>query len=217
MKESFFEICSQNNTDKVNHHGYHFFYPIFLEKLRGEDFNMLEIGFGTGKSIKAWNEYFPNCNFFCMDIRVKSFSKGRNTLITADQSKTEDLEEVLKKVGKAKLIVDDGSHHPKHQYDTFIYFFKNLLEDGGIYIIEDIETSYWKSDASIYGYRIGNFDLAQNFRKFHDMINQEFSRIENELNISTITYAQNCIIITKRTKEEVDYFNREYRFSKMIH
>lgn len=215
MKKSFFEICKQAKTDKVNCHGYHFFYPQFLEKLRDETFNMLEIGYGEGHSIEMWSEYFPNCNFFCMDINTEITYNDRCKVVKGDQSKKEDLQEIVKKIKKARLIVDDGSHNPKHQYETFVYLFEHLLEEGGTYIIEDVETSYWNPNAVLYGYRVGNFDLMKKMSYCKDMINYEFSKTENTLKIATITYAQNCIILTKRTKIEQEYFNRKYRFEFM--
>ncbi len=211
MKKTFFELGQKAGTDKVTHHGYHFFYPPFLDKIRDEKFNMLEIGYGTGESMKVWCEYFPNCNFFCIDINFETIYNDRCIVIKADQSNNVDLHRVVEQIGTAKLIIDDGSHHPKHQFDTFVYLFENLLEDGGIYIIEDIETNYWNPNAVLYGYRVGNFNLMKNIRICQDMINHEFSKVENILKISTITYGQNCIIITKRTTEEQIYFDRKYR------
>ena len=38
----------------------------------------------------------------------------------------------------------------------------------------------------------------------------------NKLKISSITFGQNCIIITKQTEEEENYFNRNYRFSYLL-
>lgn len=211
MKKSFLEICQNAGTDKVNPHGYHFFYPSFLEKLRDEKFNVLEIGYGSGHSTKMWCEYFSNCNFFCLDKDHEANYSDQCKVIKGDQSNVQDLQNLIKQIGTAKLIIDDGSHNPRHQYDTFIYLFENLLEDGGIYIIEDIETSYWNPRSTLYGYQIGNFNLMKNFISFQDMINQEFSRVKNTLKISTVTYGQNCIIITKRTEGEHQYFNRKYR------
>lgn len=213
MKSTFLELGHKAGTDKVTHHGYHFFYPAFLDKIRDEEFNMLEIGHGSGESAKMWCEYFPNSNFFCVDINIEIIYNDRCQVIKADQSSSDDLQKVASKVGSAKLIVDDGSHNPKHQFDTFYYLFENLLEDGGIYIIEDIETNYWHSNAILYGYQVGNFNLIKSISVCQDMINHEFSKVNNILKISTITYGQNCIIITKRTKEEQLYFDRKYRFN----
>lgn len=216
MKKSFFELSDLAGTDKVRPHGYHFFYPPFLEKMRDEKFNMLEIGYGEGQSMKMWCEYFPNCNFFCVDIDVERVVNDRCRVIKADQSNQEDLQKIVKEINTAQLIIDDGSHNPKHQYDTFIYLFEHLLEDGGTYIIEDIETSYWHPDSPLYGVRIGDFNLMENTSICRDMINQEFSKVKNSLKISTMTYGQNCIIFTKQSKEEQRYFDRAYRFDFMI-
>ena len=42
------------------------------------------------------------------------------------------------------LIIDDGSHHNNHVFATFNELFKSLNNsDIGLYIIEDIHTSYW--------------------------------------------------------------------------
>jgi hypothetical protein len=211
MKKSFHTLSEIAGTDKVKPHGYHFFYPVFLENIRDENFNMLEIGYGSGESMKMWCEYFPNSNIFCIDINIEKIINNRCKVIKADQSSLKDLEKLNRIIKQAKVIVDDGSHNPKHQFDTFIYLFENLLEDGGIYIIEDIETNYWKSDCYLYGYRIGEFNLLENIIKFQHMINEEFSKVKNTMKISTITYGQNCVIITKRTLEEQKFFEREYR------
>lgn len=212
MKESFYNLSKKANTDKVMHHGYHFFYPSFLEKFRNDTFNILEIGYGSGESLKMWCEYFSNSNIFCVDINVEKDINEKCKVIKGDQSKMDDLNKIIEEVQTAKVIVDDGSHNPKHQYDTFVYLFENLLEDGGVYIIEDIETNFWNSNCVLYGYQIGNFDLIGKMYKCQEMINQEFSKVQNSLKISTLTFAQNCIIITKQTKEEQNYFDRKYRF-----
>jgi hypothetical protein len=215
MEKSFLELCRDTGTDKVNPHGYHFFYPSFLDRMRDETFNMLEIGYGTGQSVKMWCEYFPKCNIFCIDINTELVINDRCKVIKANQANKSDLQLVAEQVVRARLIIDDGSHNPKHQFETFTYLFEHLLEAGGTYIIEDIETSYWRPDKALYGYLVGNFNLMQKMDGYKDMINHEFSKVENALRISTITYGQNCIIITKRTEEEQAYFDRKYRFEFM--
>jgi hypothetical protein len=171
---------------------------------------MLEIGYHTGDSARMWCDYFPNS-------KVHEITFDNFQVFKGDQSNLDDLENVKNKIDNAKFIIDDGSHHPYHQIQTFEYFFKNLLEDGGIYIIEDIETNYWRSDSEVYGYKIGYFNSIDYTSKHYiDKINSEFSKVYNDLRISSITYAQNCIIITKQTQEESDYFNRNYRYNVFL-
>jgi spermidine synthase len=213
--KSFFELSNIHGTDKVTYHGYHFFYPLFIENLRDKEFNLLEIGWGSGASVKVWNDYFPMANIFVMDINME-YEIERQKIIKGDQSKEEDLLKITNEIKNAKLIIDDGSHNPQHQLNTFYFLFKNLLEPGGIYIIEDIELSYWNPESTLYGYKTGNVNILHNMIKYQEMINHEFTNVKNTLDISSITYGQNCIIIKKRTEEEKKYFNRIYRFSSVL-
>jgi hypothetical protein len=97
---------------------------------------------------------------------------------------------------------------------TFGFLFP-LLKSDGVYIIEDIECNYWQNpNSSIYGYEIGYFNTLDYFKNTLDQINSEFSNKKNYLNISTVTFAHNCIIITKQTPEETEISNRSYRFKQ---
>ena len=208
----FYELGKKHGTDKVTHHGYQFFYPRYLEPLRDQSFKMLEIGYGTGASARMWEEYFPKAEVFVMDISECGKS-GRHDVIQGDQGNIADLRRVAKAVGSARLVVDDGSHHPFHQFETFNFLFRNLVEPGGTYIIEDVECNYWNPEATTYGYRIGFFNAVEASTKLIDMINSEFSGKRNDLEISSIAYGQNCIVVTKQTDDEKRYFDRDYRFS----
>jgi hypothetical protein len=214
--KSFYELSMDNQTDKVYYHGYHFFYTSHFEKFRFEDFKMLEIGYGDGASMKTWSDYFPNADITVMDINVELKYSNRCRVIKGDQSNQKDINNIVSSVKKAKLIIDDGSHNPIHQFDTFNYLFQNLLESGGIYIIEDIELSYWNPESTLYGYKSGHFNLIDSFKRYQEMINSEFTGVKNYLDISKIEFGQNCIIITKRTEEEKNYFDRNYRFQGCV-
>jgi hypothetical protein len=198
-------------TDKSGHHGYHYFYPRHLAEFREDSFNLLEIGYDNGNSARFWENYFPHAELFFMDIG-KEGEYERTKVIRGDQSSIVDLERVKKIVGSAKVIVDDGSHHPVHQWDTFIYLFENLLENGGVYIIEDIECNWWRPDSAIYGYIVGDFNAVEKSKSLIEMVNTEFTKKGNPLKVSSVEYGQNCIIVRKQTQEEIDYFNRGYRF-----
>lgn len=211
----FYELGKKHGTDKVTHHGYQFCYPRYLEPLRDHAFKMLEIGYGTGASARMWEEYFPKAEVFVMDISAIGES-GRHHVIQGDQGNIADLRRVAEAVGSARLVVDDGSHHPFHQFETFNFFFRKLLEPGGIYIIEDVECNYWNPEATTYGYRIGFFNAVEASTKLIDMINSEFSRRRNDLEISSIAYGQNCIMVTKQTGDEKRFFDRDYRFPDSI-
>ncbi|RYH31089.1 hypothetical protein EON65_03540 [archaeon] len=226
---------SKSNTDKVTHHGYHRFYPRFLEPYRtlGPEYGMLEIGIEKKKSLAMWREYFPHLFIYGLDINVQSKGDGF-LIIQGDQSDLNSVRRIVQDNIKHTIcyINDDGSHIPEHQSLCFDYLFDSLLIPGGTYIIEDIETSYWKS-GRLHGYRtrygLGHAkSIVEVFKLVVDYINREYlseedqRQITGKLNglvsettlslISSVTFGQNCIIIVKKTAEEMQYSNRQYRF-----
>ena len=219
-------------TNKVTHHGYERFYDIFLLPLKNKKINMLEIGVDDLRSIKMWLDFFPNANIYGMDINEKNYNYDRGSIFKADQSIKNDLVNIVTKIGKCMFIIDDGSHVPDHQLSTFNYLFNECLDYGGTYIIEDIETSYWRN-ANLYNYPIDagfmnkNFNIVQIFKDIADIVNREFLTEQNKTfvkeykrldydnlkYISMITFGGNCIIIKKMTEKEYEmYGNRKYRF-----
>ena len=54
------------------------------------------------------------------------------------------------------VIIDDGSHDPEDMMLGFDIMFP-LLKEGGLYILEDVETSYWnRPGSSVYGHITGH-------------------------------------------------------------
>ena len=210
-----FYTIGKNLTDKVEHHRYDRFYPTFLEPLRSQKFNMLEIGVDDGGSLKLWEEYFPHASIYGADIN-KEWQNKRCKVYKCDQSKTEDLKKMVKLLPSCKFIIDDGSHHPEHQLITFLEMFENTLEDGGIYIIEDVECNYWHPNSAVYGYTIGHFSMMDYLKKIADQVNSEFNNYNNGLKVSTITFAHNCVIITKKSEEEAIFTKRKYRYQSSL-
>tara|TARA_X000000950_G_scaffold286552_1_gene395814 strand:- start:980 stop:1693 length:714 start_codon:yes stop_codon:yes gene_type:complete len=203
-----------HKTDKVLHHKYSKIYDFFLKSMYKNEGSILEIGINQGKSLKLWLDLFPNAFVYGIDIGVNS--EGENfRIFKKDQSKVKDLLDVQKELRDKKLffINDDGSHLPEHQLLTFNTLFP-LLEEGGVYIIEDIETSYWTKH-DVYGYptRYGykhKKSVIELFKDVVDGINSEFSgereyAVKHMNSIGSITFSQNCIIIVKEAQEQRIY------------
>jgi autotransporter strand-loop-strand O-heptosyltransferase len=211
--KTFKQISDSVDCDKSTYHEYDRIYPIFLEKWRNESINIFEIGIEYGKSMKIWENYFPFANIWGMDIE-NTYNSPRCNVFIGDQSKIEDLRNISNKIPECELIVDDGSHVPEHQLKTFNHLFRNVLKPGGVYIIEDIECSYWRPDAQIYGYESGYLNIVDYFTKLNHSLNSHYNNYENELNIHSITFAPNCIIIVKN--DEKNRLNKEYRFKNYL-
>jgi hypothetical protein len=213
MNKTMKQISDDVKCDKSTYHNYTDIYPIFLEQFRDSEFNLFEIGIEQGKSFELWKQYFPLAKIYGMDINT-SFIDKRGEVFQGDQSDINDLTKTIAKIGKCKVIIDDGSHVASHQIDTFTYLFDHMLEDNGVFIIEDIECSYWRPETTIYGYTTGDLNIVDYFTKHNHEINSHYNKSYNSLNIKTITYGANCIIITKGNDNDKIY--REYKHNDLI-
>lgn len=228
---TFKEIGIKTGTDKIYNHNYERFYPYYLDSLRNQHFNMLEIGVEEFKSINLWLDYFPKANIFGLDIKTEG--KGDRFIVEKlDQSDENQIKLYSNNhIDFFSFIIDDGSHIPEHQILSFNYFFNYCLKPGGIYIIEDIETSYWSKNYiyqyfTRYGYNHPK-SLIEIFKHLIDYINNRYLTDENlkivnektnmfsletKNSISSIQFNQNCIIIRKKNIEDYIQYSSKYNF-----
>ena len=235
MDESFKKIGEIAGTDKITHHGYDRFYPLFLDRIRDISGAILEIGIEKHHSLKMWLTYFPHAYIYGLDIGVE-LEEERVRVFKADQSSNADLMTVLNMINKpVHFIIDDGSHIPEHQISTFNFFFRYLLEPGGVYIVEDIETSYWNRGIlygypTNYGYK-NSRSFIERVKPLIDYINREYlnesdyTKSVGELSginsatadlISMMTFGQNCVIFVKKSEDDMKYIGREYRYKENL-
>jgi hypothetical protein len=170
------KLAVQHGTDKWDHHFYTEHYEKALGHLQNETFNLLEIGIGGyefpergGASLRMWADFFPNANIVGFDFYDKSKIKKQKhvKVYRGDQGNEEQLMGVHMHEGPFHVVVDDGSHMCAHQVKSFEVLFPHM-PDGGIYIIEDTETSYWPD------YGGGDIEhkhscIAYFMRKLHEM------------------------------------------------
>jgi hypothetical protein len=142
-------VLRLSGPDKEQKHGHHYgytyqrlFWPWKYRRLR-----LLEIGVGggnlVGRSLLAWRYYFPFARIVGCDIVDKrNLSGGGLHIHIVDQSSAADLARINSEEGPFNIIIDDGSHINRHQIFSFEQLFPRLAP-GGIYVIEDTQTSYW--------------------------------------------------------------------------
>ena len=178
---SFGTIFKRTSSDKVNHHGYEVVYEESLPQYRDRNITLLEIGVEDGHSMVGWSRYFkhPEARFIGVKFRAtlkEKLADPRMKIVSADQSKLEDLQAVAKH-GPFDIIVDDGSHAVNHQELTFETLWPHL-RPGGTFFIEDIETSYWSKEAKVYGYQARGKhggSIVNYFQQLvHKQVNMEF-------------------------------------------
>jgi hypothetical protein len=133
-------------SDKHYWHRYSRFYRSHFETL-GSVSTILEYGVLNGMSIRWLREMYPTAEIFAVDIlppQVEWPTGPRITYLTADQSDRPAIASLLKTVNRTfDLVIEDGSHMPKHQASCLAETFP-LIRPGGMYVLEDLQTSHPK-------------------------------------------------------------------------
>lgn len=126
------------------HRSYFEIYDELFQNIdRFQEYKILEIGVDLGGGLRALNSYFPNSLITGLDIRheCKKHEKEKIRVVIGSQVDDSILELLANE--KFDIIIDDGSHHNSHVSHTFNKLFPSMNERLGIYVIEDIHTSYW--------------------------------------------------------------------------
>lgn len=141
------ELALKYDTDKSSRfHSYTKQYEKYFEQLRNRPIKFLEIGFYIGASAHMWEDYFINGNLFFIDINPEILKYlndfKRIHLNFVDQGDPVALNNYIKEVGgDFDIIIDDGGHTMLQQITSFNVLFPHV-KSGGIYVIEDLHTSY---------------------------------------------------------------------------
>lgn len=205
-------IANKYQSDKgteapsTGHHGprLHFttVYSQYMEELRDKELKILEIGIGSGPSLKMWYEYFPKAEIHAIDIvKNDQHNNDRVTTYIADQTKRDQLTNAVQSVDEFDIIIDDGGHMMGQQQISLGHLF-NKVKSGGLYFIEDLHTSFWP-----YG-------------DFKDLYGQPLDINEDRSN-TTVNVIENYIKTNKMesmfmTEEEQDYINENIAECKMF-
>ena len=133
--------------------GYLPYYDRHLRSRRYRRLVVIEIGVGgnesdqPGGSLRVWCYYFPRSTIIGVDVHPKTLTLGRRLSGSCAPTSRylEDLQRVLAVAERAPdVVIDDGSHIGEHVCTTFEALFPRLSA-GGVYVIEDLHTSYWPS------------------------------------------------------------------------
>jgi hypothetical protein len=143
-------LAQRYGTDKWGRHWYAQHYQRHLAPFRKRALTLLEIGVGGyqdphvgGESLRMWKAYFPKARVFGLDLFDKSaLEEERIRIFQGSQDDPAVIERVLAEMGPPDVVIDDGSHRTAHVRRTFELLFPHVRE-GGIYAVEDLQTSYW--------------------------------------------------------------------------
>jgi hypothetical protein len=143
MALSLDELARRHGCDKASTvHGYTRAYERHFGPLRDQPVKLLEIGVGRGNSMRMWREYFPRAALYGLDIEECRQVEPLNvTVFIGSQGDPVVLDRLAAKTGKLDIVIDDGSHRWSDQMVAFERLYPHL-QPGGIYVVEDLHTSY---------------------------------------------------------------------------
>ncbi len=133
-------------------------YSQLFSHLEDTDAVLVEIGIGWLNSIRLWHKAYPRWRIIGMDKRriirprtiladlalgrtdvlQRNTFDGKVRLIHGDQRRLWDLQRLLRVVSSPiDVFIDDGSHDPVDQLDTFLWCYP-AVTSRGYYVIEDV-------------------------------------------------------------------------------
>lgn len=162
------DMAIKYKADKSSrYHNYAVKYDKILSPFRVSFSSVLEIGVAQGQSMRMWADYFTKATIHGADIDkaseiCESYS-NRIKFHLLDQRSRAELKN-LEQFSPFDLIIDDGNHFWMEQILTFQTLFP-YVKKGGIYIIEDTSTSYWKE------YKNNPISTVEYFKNLIDEVN----------------------------------------------
>lgn len=202
-------IFSEHKGHRI--HKWHHYLEIYdrhFSRFRGQQLNLLEIGVSHGGSLQMWKSYFGSgVNVFGMDINpnCKRLEEERVQIFIGDQADRSFLQSVKDQTPALDILIDDGGHTMEQQINTFEVLFPHV-KDHGIYLIEDLHTSY----AAQFGggiRRPGTFiEYSKNFiddlHAWHSEQPDEFGISDLTRSVHSLHYYDSMLVMEKRPVSE---------------
>ncbi len=202
-----FEEWFYSNTNKCTVHKWdHYFniYDTHMKSFQGKNPTILEIGVNQGGSLEMWNHYFDKkCTIYGVDInadclKVPATLKADNIHVIIGSQENKDFWDNFKKTSpKFDIIIDDGGHTMNQQIVTYQCMY-DMVKENGIYICEDLHTSYWP----IFGGGLNNKNSFIEYSKnFIDQLNAYHNGLDLNFRHQTnaIHFYDSVIVLEKKS------------------
>jgi len=152
-------------------------YEFIFNSYRGKPITFIEVGVFNGGSLHMWREYFGDqARIIGVDFNpiALELEKDGFEIYIGNQESSEFWLDLKSKVGEADIILDDGGHKNGQQIST-LYNGVELIKDGGVIVVEDTHTSYFR--------RFGNpspFSFINYSKNIVDVINSRFQYVDSK-------------------------------------
>lgn len=204
--EKYFTGNTKNLINKWDH--YFEIYDRHFSSFRGEKIVILEIGIAQGGSLQMWRDYFGDkATIIGVDINpeCKQFEEKGVQVYIGSQEDRKFLKSLKQKIPKVDILIDDGGHTMNQQISTFEELYGHI-KDNGVYLCEDLHTSYWGDWGGGYK-REGTFieyskDLIDYVNAWHSQEKERLDVSELTRSIFSLHYYDSVLVIEKRKMKE---------------
>jgi hypothetical protein len=202
------ETYFRKNDDRLIHKWNHYFdiYEQHFSRFRNKEIVIVEIGVSQGGSLQMWKDYFGDkAKIYGVDIhpKCKDLEEENIEIFIGSQSDRKFLREIKTQIPPIDILIDDGGHTMVQQKVTFEELFDQVKDDG-VYLCEDLHTSYWLDHGGGYK-RAGSF--IEYSKRFIDKLHAYHSE-QNSLkvddftrSIASIHYYDSIIVLEKKKRE----------------
>ena len=199
----------RNNQGRLIHKWNHYFgvYERHFSRFRDKEITILEIGVSQGGSLQMWKDYFgPQAKIFGIDIdpRCKQLEEENIKIFIGSQASRKFLRKVKQEIPKVDILIDDGGHTMMQQIVTYEELFDHVKDDG-VYLCEDIHTSYWLKWGGGHKRLNTYIEYTKNFIDYLNAYHSEQRSLQVNAftrSVDSIHYYDSIIVIEKRIKEE---------------
>lgn len=163
-----YECYQRSPYRSVKHSSYFQVYTDLLASYRNRPFTFVEVGILNGGSLFMWRDYFgPQARIIGIDFNplAQRWEKDGFEIHIGSQSDPGFWEKFFAAVGPVDVVLDDGGHTYEQQIVT-VHECIPHIKDGGLMIVEDTHTSYFKD----YGYPT-RYSFIEWAKKLIDNIN----------------------------------------------
>jgi len=197
----------RNNDKRLIHKWDHFFevYDRHFSKYRNKEIVILEIGVFHGGSLQMWKSYFGDkAKIYGIDInpRCKELEEENVKIFIGSQSDRDFLREVKRQMPPIDILIDDGGHTMIQQIVSYEELFDHVKPDG-VYLCEDLHTSYWLKFGGGHKRRGTFIEYSKNFVDYLNAFHSDQASLQvNEFtrSVFSIHYYDSILVVEKRPR-----------------
>ncbi len=203
--EAYFNANNKRLINKFPH--YFQVYERHFSRFRNKEVVIVEIGVSHGGSLQMWKDYFGGkAKIFGIDVdpRCKDFEEENIKIFIGSQSDRNFLRETITLIPPIDILIDDGGHTMVQQIVSYEEMFNSIKADG-VYVCEDLHTSYWMKYGGGHKRRGTFIEYTKNFIDYLNAYHtQERSLKVNEFtqSVDSIHYYDSMIVIEKKRREQ---------------